>query len=522
MSRHQQPRVRAPSGPTRLTALALALAAFAGCTAIAPPATEAAPKAAPTLHHEGRWITDRSGRVVILRGWNMVNKLPPYAPAALGFGADDARFLARHGFNTVRLGIIHKALEPEPGVYDRRYLRGLVKTTRILDRHGIQVLLDFHQDMFNERFNGEGEPDWAVVGDAAQMPAEPDAGFPANYLIMPALSRAYDAFFANAEGPGGVGLQDRYAAAWRVVAQRFKRVPGVLGFNVFNEPWPGSGWPSCAQPLGCPLLDRALEAFHERVIARIREVDRRRLVWYAPYLLFDFGAATTHGDTGDSRAGFAFNMYCLSFAAATAFPGSGDLLGSLGQDGCDAGYELTLDDAEAQAEETGDALLLTEFGATEDAAVLARVTELADERMLSWQQWAYFNEDVCCERPAEGLIRDPRRPPHGSNLKREKLRISERPYPQRTAGTPLGWEFDPTPAAPRFELRYSTTGPGGRDFAGTRRATEIHIPRIHFGPRYRVEASGARVISKPGDSLLRLVSDPGAERVAVTVSARTR
>ena len=81
-------------------------------------------------------------------------------------------------------------------------------------------MLDFHQDLYNERFQGEGWPDWAVQDDG--LPAEPKAGFPANYLVMPALQRAFDHFWANDPGPGGVGLQDRYAAAWAHVAARFR------------------------------------------------------------------------------------------------------------------------------------------------------------------------------------------------------------------------------------------------------------------------------------------------------------
>src|SRR5690348_3867997 len=54
------------------------------------------------VSHSGRWLTDRSGRVLIMHGLNMVYKLPPYQPSATGFGADDAAFLQRHGFDVVR------------------------------------------------------------------------------------------------------------------------------------------------------------------------------------------------------------------------------------------------------------------------------------------------------------------------------------------------------------------------------------------------------------------------------------
>ena len=64
------------------------------------------------------------GRVVILHGINMVYKVPPYRPSAIGFGADDAAFLRRYGFNTVRLGVIYKGgRAPSPGRYDDAYLR---------------------------------------------------------------------------------------------------------------------------------------------------------------------------------------------------------------------------------------------------------------------------------------------------------------------------------------------------------------------------------------------------------------
>jgi Cellulase (glycosyl hydrolase family 5) len=146
--------------------------------------------------------------VVIMHGINMVYKRPPYDPAAIGFGNDDAAFLASIGFNAVRVGVIWKAVEPRPGVYDNAYLNRIAGTVRTLARHGIVSLLDFHQDMYNERFQGEGAPNWAVEDDG--LPAVPKRGFPGNYLAMPALWHAFDHFWGNSAGPGGVGLQNRY------------------------------------------------------------------------------------------------------------------------------------------------------------------------------------------------------------------------------------------------------------------------------------------------------------------------
>ena len=160
----------------------------------------AAPKG--PLDNAGRWITDRSGRVVILHGINMVYKRPPYRPDAVGFGADDAAFLRRNGFNTVRLGVIAKGVEAQPGQYDATYIRKVRSTERMLARHRIFSLVDFHQDLYNEKFGGEGWPDWAVLDDG--LPANP-IGFPGTYITSPGLNRAFDNFWANDAGPGASG-----------------------------------------------------------------------------------------------------------------------------------------------------------------------------------------------------------------------------------------------------------------------------------------------------------------------------
>ena len=256
----------------------------------------AAPKG--PLDNAGRWITDRSGRVVILHGINMVYKRPPYRPDAVGFKADDAAFLRRNGFDTVRLGVIEKGVEPRPGQFHGTYIRKLRATERMLARHRIFSLLDFHQDLYNEKFGGEGWPDWAVLDDG--LPANP-IGFPITYLTSPGLNRAFDNLWANDAGPGGVGIQDRYAAAWARVARSFKRDRGVLGYDLLNEPWPGTAFGGCRNTAGCPAFDKgSLAPFYRRVLRRIRGVDRKHVVFYEPQVFFNTGA-----DTSIPRLGFA-------------------------------------------------------------------------------------------------------------------------------------------------------------------------------------------------------------------------
>jgi endoglycosylceramidase len=483
------------------------------CLAVVGPAPIAAASPGTPLGHAGRWITDADGRVVILHGWNMVYKVGSYRPEDAGFGDDDATFLADNGFNTVRLGVIYKAVEPTAGVYDDAYLDSIARTENILAAHGIFSLLDFHQDMYNERFQGEGFPDWAVVGDAATLPAEPQVGFPGNYLEMPALNRAYDHFWLNDPAADERALQDAYAAAWRHVAGRFGDAPHVLGYNIFNEPWPGSQYPSCTSTAGCPVFDQQfLQPFSERVIDAIRQADPDTLAWYAPLLTFDFGADTSHGDTGDAHAGFAFNMYCLAeLGGAVA-----DLGPATGPE-CDTGYGLTLDNAEQQSTETGDALLMTEFAATNKLDIVKRVVELADERMISWQQWHY----CACDDPTtsgpgvQALVGDATQPPTGANVNDQKLLVSSRPYPQAVAGTPQSYGFDYD--TKEFHLDYSTARAYGSGNFPAGSQTEIFVPQLHYPNGYAVDVQGAQVTSAPGASHLTLESC-GAGPVTVHVT----
>lgn len=51
-----------------------------------------------------------------------------------------------------------EGVEPKPGEYDDAYLASITRTVRTLRAHGIMTLLDAHQDMYNEKFEGEEPP----------------------------------------------------------------------------------------------------------------------------------------------------------------------------------------------------------------------------------------------------------------------------------------------------------------------------------------------------------------------------
>jgi endoglycosylceramidase len=484
-------RLRARAAPFLIVAL-LALAAA--------PAALAAP-AAP-LGHAGRWITDAQGRVLIPHGLNMVSKVRPYSPAATGFGADDARLLARSGLNVVRLGVIYAAVEPQPGSYDDAYLAGIARTVATLGRQGVYSLLDFHQDQYNERFHGEGFPDWAVQDDG--LPNAPDNGFPGNYVSMPALQHSFDHLWANSPGPGGVGLAQRYASAWQHVAGRFRDNPSVLGYDLLNEPWPGTDFAPCAGPGGCPAFDKTLAAFERRSIRAVRKADPRHLVWYEPNVLFDFGAPTELPDLGDARAGLSFHDYCSNESSPT----------------CPGLERQGLANAVSHSRKTGDALLLSEFGSTDSLTTLTRVESAADAQLMPWTEWAYCG----CQDPTgsipprtEGVVLDPSLALTGTNVKAAKLAVLARPHPAAVAGTPLRLRFDA--ASKKLTFSWSTARAAGHGRYAADSCTSLFLPPSVYPHGYRVVVRGARVRSAPSAGLLELDSLARVSRISVTVTA---
>ncbi len=489
------------------TLLAVAGLAVAGLTAVlaANPPAGAAPGdtglAAAGLHQSGRWLTDADGRVVVLHGVNQVFKVPPYEPGAAGFGDDDAAFLAANGFDAVRVGVIWAAVEPRPGAYDDAYLDAIAATVRTLARHGIVSLLDFHQDLYNEKFQGEGAPAWAVLDGGKPNPA---LGFPGNYLGNPAEWQVWESFWHNAPAPDGVGLQDHYARTWAHVAARFAGDSAVAGYEIMNEPWPGNLGLVCATPLvGCRYFDTKLTAFYRRVDAAIRTADATHTVYYEPNVLFTQSDATYVGAIGDARAGFAYHDYCSTEEFTN------------GNQACPPQDELTVSTANRYAQRQAIPPLLTEFGATTDLANLAEMVGLADKYRTGWLEWAYTGNDKTSASPdGQALVLDPSRPPTGANVLTAKLKVLAEPYPQVVAGTPTSWSF----RGDVFRLAYSTARAGrlGRFPAGA--LTEIAVPAVQFPAGYRVTVSGGQVVSEPGATTVEVAASAGAVAVQVTIS----
>jgi endoglycosylceramidase len=450
----------------------------------------------------GTWMTDAQGRVVILHGLNQVSKVAPYEPSSDGFGDDDAAFLQANGFNVMRIGVIWAAVEPTPGHYDDAYLASIKQTVATLAAHGIVSLLDFHQDLFNEEFQGEGAPAWAVQDGG--LP-NPKLGFPFNYFGNFAEEHAWDAFWSNAKASDGVGLQDHYAAAWAHVAATFSDDQSVLGYELMNEPWPGTAWEPCAALLvGCPAFDKTLTKFYSKVDTAIRTQDSTHLVWIEPNVLFSTFDGNNLGTVSDSKLGFSFHDYCPTLAELQV-----NLL-------CQQLDSTTVAAAKAYPTRHKIPTLLTEFGATSNTDNLTEVENIADKNLFGWTEWAYTGNDITSSSSSgQTLVVDPSLPPTGANVLTAKLKVLAEVYPQAIAGTPTSYGN----VKGVFTLHYLPKKASGGTFpAGSE--TDIAVPAIQYPNGYVVTVTGGHVVSAANATTLQVVSNPLALAITVKVSVR--
>jgi endoglycosylceramidase len=484
------------SGTRKLAALAATLL-LAACGSSSPPdgtaggaAEVAATDSGAALHHDGAFMVDEYNRVVLLHGVNAVWKLKPYyIPGnAAGFTAADADFLAANGFNVVRLGVLFAGVMPQKGVIDRNYLDQVDRVVQLLASRHIRVLLDFHQDMYNEQFQGEGFPDWAVP--ASSLPDDAKYGFPLNEFISLALNNVYDRWWANSDG-----LWAPYQAAWTSVAARWRDQPYLLGYDLFNEPWPGTQWPTCFE-VDCPLFDASLQKFMDYALAGVRASDTRHFAFFEPQQLFDFGAPSAMTAESDPALGLSWHDYC----SATLTAGSG--LPELPD--CGIIEPRTMSNADAQIAALGATSLMTEFGATDDTTDIGRVAALADQHLVGWTYWAYKGFGDPTGGSVEGLFTNDA---DLSTLKPAKADVLIRPYARAIAGTPQAMSFDG--ASKQFNLSYTpraATAP-----------TEIFVPARHYPKGYRVTLQGGQVTSAANAAVLTVANDAGAAQVQLTV-----
>ena len=453
------------------------------------------------IGHAGRWLTDAKGRVLLIHGINVSMKGTLAQSRAYRFGADDARFLAANGFNAVRLTVERYDVEPKPGHFDTAYLSFIRHTVRTLAKHHVLTLVDFHQDEFGTVFHDNGYPAWMT--QTGGKPNVTSVGFPFQYLANPALNHAFDTLWSNGNDRRGKPLWTDDAEILARVVGSLSGTPGILGFEILNEPWPGTKYATCLPFLvGCPSFDRGpFSEYYAAMDRAIRTEDTEHLVFYEPLVTFNYGIPTSViPPPGDARLGFSFHDYPLCSAAGDAGLGGGL------DTACGVESELSISNAVSYATSHHTALLETEFGATRNGKAISQATSAYDARLVPWLFWSYAE---LVGTTAKGAFLSP----PGKAANRAVLGGLARPYPQLVAGTPTAYGYHPKTHV--FSAKYSTSRVAGSGRFPTNSISQFEIPIAAYPHGYTVEVTGGSVVSGTNDPLL-LIAATG-NTVSITV-----
>ena len=503
--------------------------------------TPLGPLQGPIRAPGGPYLYDSSGRVVFLHGVNAVYKRPPYelfpAPGKpWNFGTADASLMARLGFNVVRLGITWRGLEPgtapandpaicsrgtpgDPGQYNQavldNYLAKVARTVALLGRFHIYTLLDMHQDVYNEMFDGEGAPNWAVCTDGVSN-TDPPGRWSRSYGTA-AAGIAYRHFWTN----DVVGnLQGEYDRVWAAVASYFRGNPWVLGYDPFNEPFSTSlvrfedemfdaqlecfytGQAAAGRPLhGAPAITCPPQDPVRGVIPGILSADPSHLVFYEPDIYSSHGLPNFVGPMDFPNLVFNVHVYCSHRSGKTGNPT--DLSACVAQEARSlATRSEDRRDLGTPARPAGPAWFVSEFG---------RHLELGSSA------------------PA-----DPRDGPHAGGLDLLVVEVLRRPDGQRPRGPgpsrrPLaGHRPRALPHLPRGHRRDSAVDvvrPGQRRLPprlpaeplGARPHRHLRADRAALRRRLLRPGDRARIVSGAGSTYLELVNADRGDSVRVTV-----
>ncbi len=283
------------------------------------------PKDVKGFWKDGSWFRDEHGRYTIFRGVNFAgrSKLPPYLPISplevkelsrLDLNSEiqtvkpGLDLLKTSGLNVARLLVSWKALEPKPNPdlnelsdEGKEYLSFLNRIINELYQRNIYVILDFHQDIANEIYGGDGFPDWTIAVDEehpkptlTQFPPPPDKKWQVKYMLNKSLKHTFKSFWENDltntdEGLVHYPVRTHLEKTIELTVKHLQLLnkgtthPAILGIEPFNEPHPGL----------IPKEEfevKYLMDFYRNVNSNIGKVDRNLFIFIEPRVDWTFPA----------------------------------------------------------------------------------------------------------------------------------------------------------------------------------------------------------------------------------------
>ncbi|CAF1355713.1 unnamed protein product [Didymodactylos carnosus] len=370
-------------------------------------------------------------------------------------------------------------LEPSPNQYDENYLNIMKQIVELLQKYGIYVLLDMHQDVLSTRVGSyDGIPPWLYdrfppSKHSYPWPLKPNSTAGGNWFvgyITEATSHGFQCLYDNVSG-----AVDSFKNFWRLVASTFGSYETVIGYEFINEPWAGNIYENPALALPGEAGSLNLLPLYDKLNTAIRSVDNDTLIFYEPVTWGVrlngkyFGTGFSHVPGGaqyQNRSVLSYHYYC-TILSLVPVPGNESI----------PVFDRTLcDDIEGPAifrsvavdlNQLGGSSFLTEFGGCDNTPTcLEQVIYGLEKTDEFWQSWAYWG-DLFIDGAA-GIIDLP------------NIKILSRPYARAVAGIPLSLQFNAQRLT--FYFAYTIDPSIGQP-------TEIYVPPLSYSNGFNVTVS---------------------------------
>ena len=228
---------------------------------------------------DGQFV-DLDGRIRLFRGINSVIKHFPWYDENM-LDPERHRQLGEWGFNAIRLGAMWSGVEPEQGQINETYIDVLKEIVDGLQKNGIYTYLDMHQDVLTEVATYDGIPSWL----SGQFRA-PEHPYPWPMKDTSGYSTWACGYFTQQIANGFQQLytehKEEFANVWRNIAERFKGMSEILGYELLNEPWTGDFFEDLSILLPGNAGHDLLEPFFNSAHEAVRQVDTETLIFWEP------------------------------------------------------------------------------------------------------------------------------------------------------------------------------------------------------------------------------------------------
>lgn len=430
----------------------------------------------------------------------------------------DIAQMASLGFNLIRLPLSWSLIEPQRGQMNQTYLDRIAQVVGWAGAAGIYVILDMHQNAYS-RYVGTSAPPRLPGGRPAQLQYHTGApawatftdGLPSEDYrnqreLNPVVLEADSNFWYNR-----AGIQDEYIASIAFLAKRFKDDSTVVGYSLFNEPWPGWNLPPGFEDLLLfPFYRRAIDAitgvhdglpcpthlFMPAVCAYpdLGIHDLRHLFFLEPGLLREVTDFPTHlGLPVSSDPNLVLSIHAYTHVYTI------DAL--LGTDPAGypwGGYDQSYALAEREARAINAALFVSEFGNPPNQDALLANQLLEQERHLvafafwDWKEncigWAMFAGDPCTAGDVS-----PRRSSGCLRTSREQLVV--RVYPRASSDPHLSYHYDPATGAFRLQAHGQIGDAQTVVYIPHEVTGAVGVTGRAFGPLIAINPDGSRIVS---------------------------